>query len=115
MSRNYKFHNPEDAYFVSFAVVEWIDVFTSNEYKDIILESLIFSQQNKAMEVFAWCELTSHVHLVFRSAGEYEPEYLLGGFKKFTSRNIIQTIIENTACARFLRMQSKIWLTTAYS
>jgi len=33
MSRNYKFHNPERVYFVSFAVVEWLDVFTRNEYK----------------------------------------------------------------------------------
>ena len=35
MSRNYRFHNPEGVCFVSFAVVEWIDVFTRNEYKDI--------------------------------------------------------------------------------
>ena len=27
MSRNYKFHNPEGVYFVSFAVVGWLDVF----------------------------------------------------------------------------------------
>ena len=32
MSRNYKFQNPEGVYFVSFAVVEWIDVFSRNEY-----------------------------------------------------------------------------------
>ena len=29
--------NPEGVYFVNFAVVEWIDVFTRNEYKDILL------------------------------------------------------------------------------
>ena len=28
MSRNYKFNNPEGVYFVSFAVIDWIDVFT---------------------------------------------------------------------------------------
>ena len=32
--------NPKGVYFVSFAVVEWIDVFTRNEYKDILLDSL---------------------------------------------------------------------------
>jgi hypothetical protein len=48
MSRNYKFHNPEGVYFVSFAVVEWIDVFTKNEYKEIILKSLSFCQKEKA-------------------------------------------------------------------
>ena len=99
MSRNYKFHNPEGAYFVSFAVVVSIaigriDVFTRNEYKDILLESLSYSQQNKAIEVFAWSIMTSHVRLVFRSADEYKPEDILGDFKRFTSRKIIQ-IIEN--------------------
>jgi len=28
MNRNYKFHNPEGVYFISFAVVGWLDVFT---------------------------------------------------------------------------------------
>ncbi len=42
MSRTYKFHNVEGAYFVSSAVVVpiaigRIDVFTRNEYKDILL------------------------------------------------------------------------------
>ena len=50
MSRNYKFHNPEGAYFVSFAVVEWIDVFTRNEYKDILLEILRYSQRKRLAE-----------------------------------------------------------------
>ncbi|GEM_PF-5546407 len=27
MSRNYKFHNPEGLYFISFVVVGWLDVF----------------------------------------------------------------------------------------
>ena len=40
MSRNYKFHNPEGLYFVSFAVVDWLDVFTRNQYKDILIDSL---------------------------------------------------------------------------
>lgn len=55
MSRNYKFHNPDGVYFVSFAVVEWIDVFTRNDYKDILIESLEFCQREKGMEIFAWC------------------------------------------------------------
>ena len=29
MSRNYRFHNPEVTYFISFAVVDWIDVYNS--------------------------------------------------------------------------------------
>ena len=95
MSRNYKFHNPEGVYFVSFAVVEWIDVFTRNEYKDILLESLGFCQKNKGLEIFAWCIMTNHMHLVFRSVGENKPEDLLGDFKRFTSNAIVHAIIDN--------------------
>jgi REP element-mobilizing transposase RayT len=96
MSRNYKFYNPDGVYFVSFAVVDWIDVFIRNEYKNIILESLRFCQKKKGMEIFAWCIMTSHVHLVFRSAkDDVKPELLLGDFKRFTSQQIVKAIIEN--------------------
>ncbi|MEO9533063.1 MAG: transposase [Crocinitomicaceae bacterium] len=95
MSRNYKFHNPEAAYFVSFAVVEWLDVFTRNEYKNSLLDSLSFCQKQKGMEIFAWCIMTNHVHLVFRSIGDQPPELLLGDFKRFTSNKIVKLIKEN--------------------
>src|SRR5476651_2201388 len=32
MSRNYKFHNPEGLYFISFATVFWVDVFVRRIY-----------------------------------------------------------------------------------
>ena len=95
MSRNYKFHNPEGVYFVSFAVVGWIDVFTRNEYKDILLDNLTFCQANKGMEIFAWCIMTNHVHLVFRSTATKRPEQLLGDFKRHTSKQLVKAIQEN--------------------
>jgi len=104
MSRNYKFKNPEGVYFVSFAVVEWIDIFTRLEYKEIILDSLRYCQQNKGMEIFAWCVMTNHVHLIFRSVNEQKPELLLGDFKRFTSNAIVKAIKENP------RESRKAWL-----
>lgn len=100
MSRNYKFHNPEGLYFVSFAVVGWLDVFTRNEYKDLLLDSLEFCQKNKGMEIHAWCIMTNHVHLIFRSIESEKPELILGDFKRFTSRNIIKAIQQNPVESR---------------
>ena len=40
MSRKYKFSDQDKLYFVSFAVVYWIDLFIRKEYKDIIISSL---------------------------------------------------------------------------
>ncbi len=100
MSRNYKFHNPEGVYFVSFAVIQWLDVFTKNEYRNIIIESLRFCQIKKGMQIFAWCIMTNHMHLICRSAGEQKPELLLGDFKRFTSKAIVNAIMENSAESR---------------
>lgn len=94
MSRKYKFHNKAGLYFVSFAVVNWIDVFVRQEYLDILAESLSFCRKEKGMEVFAYCFMPSHVHLIFRDAQE-KPESLLRDFKKYTSRKIVQAIEEN--------------------
>jgi len=104
MSRNYKFHNPDGIYFVSFAVVEWIDVFTRNDYKNILIESMEFCQREKGMEIFAWCIMTNHMHLVFRSIKGQKPELLLGDFKRFTSKAVVNAIKENP------RESRKEWL-----
>ncbi|MDZ7845982.1 MAG: transposase [Owenweeksia sp.] len=57
--------------------MEWLDVFTRNKYKDLLLESLEFCQKNKGMAIFAWCIMTNHVHLVFRTIEEHRPEVIL--------------------------------------
>lgn len=52
MSRNYKFHNPEGLYFISFATVFWIDVFVRRLYFDCIVESLNHCVEEKGMEIY---------------------------------------------------------------
>jgi len=95
MSRNYKFHNPEGTYFVSFAVVNWLYIFAKDEYKNIIIDSLNFCQQEKGMDIFAWCIMPNHIHLVFRSVHSKKPGLLLGDMKRFTSKAIVNAIVEN--------------------
>ncbi len=95
MSRNYKFYNPEGLYFVSFAVVNWIDVFTRNEYKEIVLETIDYSMKNKGMKVYAWCIMTNHVHLIFGVSEPNKPELVLGDIKRFTSKKLIEAISTN--------------------
>ena len=95
MSRNYKFNNPKAPYFVSFSVVEWLDVFTRNEYKDILLDSLAYCQKEKGMEIYSWCIMSNHVHLIYRSLGELPPEQILGDFKRHTSKTVVKAIEQN--------------------
>ena len=94
MSRKYKFHETEGAYFVSFATVNWIDVFTRELYFSIMTESLDHCRKNKGMEIYGYCIMPSHVHLIFRSALG-DPSGLMRDLKGFTSRKIMKTIQDN--------------------
>ena len=84
MSRKYKIHNPEGIYFVSFATVNWIDVFVREIYYETFVKSLEFCRKNKELELFAYCIMPSHVHLIFRAKNN-NPGELLRDFKTYTS------------------------------
>ncbi|HYQ55805.1 MAG TPA: transposase [Draconibacterium sp.] len=110
MSRKYKFHNPEGVYFVSFAVQGWLDVFTRNEYKNILVDNLKYCQEQKGLEIFAWCIMTSHIHLIIRAGKDILLQDILRDYKKFTSKAIIKAIDENIQESRkeWLLKQFKI-------
>jgi putative transposase len=46
------------------------------------------------MEIYAWCIMPSHVHLIFKSNTQ-KPEALLRDFKSFTSKELIKLVTEN--------------------
>ena len=52
-------------YFISFGVVDCIDVFTRKIYKDIVVDSLKYCCENKGMILFGWCIMSNHIHLIF--------------------------------------------------
>lgn len=100
MSRKYKFENPEGVYFISFATVGWIDVFTRRAYKDILVESLTFCQNEKGLELVAWCIMTNHIHLIAKAKEGFLLQDILRDFKKFTSKKLIAAIQENNQESR---------------
>jgi REP element-mobilizing transposase RayT len=93
MSRKFKFHNPEGVYLVSFAVQEWGDVFTRNDYKNILIENLGYCQNNKRLEIFAWCIMSKHMPLIVRAKDRYLLPNILRDFLKITSKTIKKQIL----------------------
>jgi len=94
MSRNYKIRNQEKLYFISFAVINWIDVFIRPIYKDIVVESLNYCIAHKGLEVYAWCIMSSHVHLIMGTQGD-RMEDIIRDMKKHTAKTILKAIAEN--------------------
>ncbi|MEN8122608.1 MAG: hypothetical protein ABFS35_19860 [Bacteroidota bacterium] len=61
MSTGYKISEKEGAYFLTFQIVGWVDIFTRKTYRDIAIESLIYCQKNKGLEVFAYVIMSNHI------------------------------------------------------
>lgn len=84
MSTKYKFHDQYQLYFVSFAVVNWIDLFIRNEYKDIMIASWKHCQEKKGLEIYGYCIMTSHIHMIIGTHGD-NLEHIMRDMKKHTS------------------------------
>jgi REP element-mobilizing transposase RayT len=95
----YKVIDQGAMYFVSFAVVGWVDVFARKEYRNVVIESLKYCQEKKGLVIYAWCVMSNHIHLII-SAKESNVSDVLGDFKKFTSKQILKAIIEHPGESR---------------
>lgn len=95
MSRTYKFGNPEGIYFISFATVGWIDVFTRREYKELLIDSLAYCQKEKGLRLFCYIIMSNHLHLIGKAQQGFELSGIIRDFKKFTSKQIFKAIEEN--------------------
>jgi putative transposase len=81
-------------YFLTLTVVDWVDVFTRPAYRHILLDSLKYCQQHKGLELYAWCLMSTHLHLIAGAKGGYNLSAILRDFKKFSSKAIIKAIQE---------------------
>jgi REP element-mobilizing transposase RayT len=94
MSRKFKIRNQNYPHFVSFAVVNWIDLFVRRKYNNILLNSLEYCQKEKGLIIYSWCIMPSHIHLIIGTDNELM-EGILRDFKSFTSRKLKEAIKNN--------------------
>jgi REP element-mobilizing transposase RayT len=96
MSHQYRVRNPEGIYFVTFTIVDWVDVFTRPVYKQLIVDSLTYCQKNKGLEIYAYCLMTNHLHLLAAAQHPARLPDIIRDFKKHTNKQIIELItLEN--------------------
>src|SRR5688572_27837871 len=103
----FKIRNKTETHFLTFTVVEWIDVFTRKEYRDVLLDSIRFCQQNKNLLLHCWCLMSNHLHLI-GSSKEGKLSEIIRDLKKYTSRQIIEAIDKNE------RESRKGWLLSQF-
>ena len=89
MSDKYKMPEQEKAYFVTLTVVDWVDVFTRKPYKLLIVESLKYCQKHKGLEIYAWCLMTNHLHMIVKAAGNQSLPEILRDFKNLHQKLLL--------------------------
>jgi putative transposase len=95
MSSKYKFSDKTASYFITSTVVDWVDVFTRNIYKDILLDSFRFCQINQGLQIGAWVIMPNHFHLIASFKDGFDPGLVIKNIKSFTAIKIIDAIINN--------------------
>jgi putative transposase len=99
MSRKYKFHDNDKLYFISFATAHWIDVFVRDEYMTTIVDSCKFCQEKKGLEIYGWCIMPSHIHMIIGSK-KNKLEDIVRDMKSYTSTTMKKLIQENSQESR---------------
>ena len=95
MSTKYKFTDKQGIYFTTSTVTDWTDVFTRDIYRDILLDSIRFCQNNQGLRVHAWVLMTNHLHMICSCKPENDIALVLRNMKSFTAMKLIDAIIKN--------------------
>ena len=88
----YRITNQHGLHYLTLTTVGWIDVFSRQIYRDHIIDSLKFCQENKGLVVYAYVIMSNHLHLITHSKEPFQLSDTLRDFKKYTAKQIIETI-----------------------
>lgn len=73
-------------------IVEWIDVFIRKIYREMIIDSLKYCISAKGLNVYAYCIMTNHIHLIVNCNEPFQLNDTIRDFKKFTSKAILKEV-----------------------
>lgn len=100
MGFHFRVYDHSRPYFVTLTIVDWIDIFSRHNHKLAVVESLKFCQKNKGLELFAWCLMSNHLHMIAMADGNNKLPDIIRDFKRFTTTTIIRQIREEPESRR---------------
>jgi len=90
----YQITDQSEIYFVTIQVVAWVDVFTRQRNKDVVIESLQYCQENKGLLIYAFVIMSNHIHMIVRSE-KNDLSGTIRDFKKHVSKELKKNIFDN--------------------
>lgn len=90
-SEGYKIRDQGAPHFLTFTVVGWIDIFSRQRYRDIMLKNFAYCRQNKGLLIGAYVIMSNHIHLIAQSKQDCLSA-TIRDLKSFSTKEIISTI-----------------------
>lgn len=94
MSDSYQIRDQSGIYFLTCQVVGWVDIFSRQIYRDIVVQSLAYCIEHKGLVVYAYVIMTNHVHLIVRSEMDNLSD-IIRDFKRHTANTIFKEVATN--------------------
>lgn len=89
----YKIRDQSGIHFLTFTIVGWIDLFSRQRYRDIILESFAFCRKNKGLQIGAFVIMSNHLHVIWTATNGNLSD-IIRDFKTHTSKAMFESILK---------------------
>lgn len=100
MSTGYQIYNQQATHFVTFTIVDWVDLLSRKVYRDIVMDSLRYCSEQKGLIIYSYVIMTNHLHLIIQSNGQHALSDIIRDFKKFTAKQFLEAIIKEPESRR---------------
>ncbi|WP_282036167.1 REP-associated tyrosine transposase [Saccharicrinis aurantiacus] len=99
MSTGYQIKEQDGLYYLTIQIVGWVDLFSRQDYRDIVIDNLKYCQQHKGLVVYAYVIMSNHIHIIAQ-AEDNNLSAVLRDFKSYTSKCILNRITEGAESRR---------------
>jgi REP element-mobilizing transposase RayT len=89
MRSTYKTHNIDGTYFITSSIVNWINIFNSEKYFNILIEAINYYTSNKSLTVYAYVIMRNHFHMICKADNLTNIIRLI---KTYTAKEIVKEL-----------------------
>jgi REP element-mobilizing transposase RayT len=89
MRSRYRILERDQSHFITATTVAWLPIFTTAACCDILVDAFEYCRQHKALKLYAWVILDTHLHAVVAAP---ELARVLADLKRHTARRIIEQL-----------------------
>jgi REP element-mobilizing transposase RayT len=85
-------NDKQAGYFISFNTIDWVDIFIRPVYKQVIVHTLNHFIDSKGLRIYAWCLMSSQLHIIAQAQDDYLIETIDDAYRSFTSAKIVEAL-----------------------